>query len=283
LIDGNDGEVIKLDLNGEEIARVQRGDFELEYRTHFAFTENGVCDFSTDNIKVSDFSRVIKASKELTIEKWKVLFESYYDEASVVIYEDFETLEYQSPIYFKIDDEWILLQIFHYDLENGETFESLLNNYPPKYNRLIFLKDMNVLTYSDLNAHTGSRLDKKYRNDFMHEPVYLEDELDYRDERIEKLAFIKRSVSDRLAYVGLVSRFVGDGYYRLSKDSDTLKFKENAFKDPFILYQSDGYLNHFTLPLYVQSKKDVSFIKYSFPTNQNESNSQGVYLLKRKQ
>lgn len=61
-----------------------------------------------------------------------------------------------------------------------------------------------------------------------------------------------------------------------------MRFKEDAVKFPFWFFQSDRYLNNYTLTEQFMAKTEVSFIRYSYPTNTNISKSQGLYIVKRK-
>lgn len=96
------------------------------------------------------------------------------------------------------------------------------------------------------------------------------------------LGFKKDKVSSRLRYLNLTAEFHGTGYYQLKKGTDNLKFKEIVAKVPFVFFYADKYLNHYVIPEKYKTNTEVSFIHYRFPSNMNESNSQGLYVVKKK-
>ncbi|EDM45731.1 hypothetical protein SCB49_07977 [unidentified eubacterium SCB49] len=170
----------------------------------------------------------------------------------------------------------------NYYLEGDNITERTFENYPAKFRKLIFLKDQESNTYSDWMSHSGSSIDKKYPNTALENFNYPEKALDYLNNEIEKISFEKKVQSETYTYTPIIAQFQGIGYYKLKKEDEYIHFKENAFKYPFNFFKSDSYLNHYTIPEKFNTKTKLSFIRYSFPTNQNESKSQGLYIIKRK-
>ncbi|SIR18417.1 hypothetical protein [Maribacter ulvicola] len=274
----NDGyNKMKLSAEGNLLINIPHPSGELPYKTHYVFTDSTICDFSKNELEIETFFKKINPATEKLETKWISIFEEYYYNASTVIYSN------NDLIYFKINEGWVSLHISdnHY-LEGDNITERTFENYPAKFSKLIFLKDQKSNTYSDWMSHSGSSIDKKYPNVELENFNYPEKELNYLNNKIEKISFEKTVLSETYRYTPIIAQFQGIGYYKLKKENEYIRFKEKALKYPFKFFKSDSYLNHYTIPEKFNTKTKLSFIRYSFPTNQNESKSQGLYIIKRK-
>ena len=268
---------MKISATGEVLISIPDPSSELPFKTHYVFTDSTVCDLSKNHFELEPFLKKINPSTEALKKEWMIVFEEYYRNASVVIYSN------NDQIYFKTDQGWISLYLGDSNYLGGhQNSERTFKNYPAKFNSLIFLKDIASNTYSDWMSHSGSSIDKKYRNQSEEQINYSENQLKYLDNNIKKISYHKTGSSSMYAYTPIIAQFQGIGYYTLNIKDEKVRFKENAFKYPFKFFQSDAYLNQYTVPENFKNRTSISFIRYSFPTNQNESKSQGLYLLKRK-
>jgi len=254
---------IKINAKGEVKIKIPHPSGELPYKTHYVFTDSTVCDLSKDKLEIESFYKIINPAKEKLEKKWIQIFKEYYDSANTVIYGN------DDLIYLKIKEGWVLLHLSrNYFLSGDNVSERTFENYPAKYNKLVYLKDVETNTYSDWLPNSRDK--------------YEEDKIDYLIEKIIKKSFVKIKKSETFKYTPIIAQFQGVGYYQLKKGNEHLRFKENGMKYPFQIFKSESYLKHYTIPNKFKTKTEVSFIKYSFPTNQNESKSQGYYLVKRK-
>lgn len=270
---------IKISAEGDSITSIKSG--FLPYKTHFVFADSTAHDFSKQKVEAEPFYQIINSQEEkMEKDDWISLFEAYYNKASTVIYSNDEL------IYLKINEGWVALHMpIGYFLGGNYFSERTFENYPgkyAKYNKLIFLKDNKSNTYSDWLSHSGSVLDKLYPDERLKLYTYPEKALDYPNDKIEKISFHKTDVSETVTYTSIIAQFQGIGYYKLKKENEYVRFKENADKYPFLFFSSDGYLNHYSVPEKFKTKTNVSFIVYSYPSNQNESESQGIYIVKKK-
>ncbi|WP_405415284.1 hypothetical protein [Maribacter sp. Asnod1-A12] len=267
----------KISADGNILFDLSDPSAEMPYKTHYVFTDSSVYDFSKNKVeKEPYFERIIFLTEELE-KKWILLFKELYDKASVVIYGNNEL------IYFKIPSGWVALKVSEFRFLKGDnTSERTFENYPAKYNKLIFLKDIKSNTYSEWMSHSGSSADKKRRNYDLDNADYPEKKINYVENKIEKISLKKTKIHSTFTYTPIISHFIGIGYYKLKKENEYIRFKENAIKYPFYFLQSDSYLNNYTIPEEFEPKTNISFIRYSYPSNTNESKSQGLYIVKKK-
>ncbi len=267
----------KVSATGDVLINIPSPSGQLPYKTHYIFTDSTVCDFSKNKLEIESFYKKINPATEKLEKKWIAVFEEYYNKATTVIYSN------DDLAYFKIKEGWVALHFSdNYYLTDDNDYEKIFENYPAKFNRLIFLKDEKSNTYSDWMSHSGSSIDKKYNDNSLEHLKFPEKKFKYLNQKIEKISFDKTAKSETYTYTPIIAQFQGVGYYKLKKEGEYIRFKENAFKYPFMFFKSDAYLNHYSVPEQFETKTKLSFIRYSFPTNQNESNSQGVYIIKRK-
>ncbi|WP_324027686.1 hypothetical protein QSV08_06985 [Maribacter sp. BPC-D8] len=268
---------IKISTNGSILFKTSDKTAEMPFKTHYVFGDSTVYDFSQNKIEPESYFKRINADTEKLEKKWITIFEEFYNQASTVVYGN------NDIIYLKINEGWVALHTSeNYYLEGDNSSERTFENYPAKYNQLIFLKDTKSNTYSDWMSHSGSSIDRKYNDyDFEHSN-YPENEFNYQNNKIKKIGSKKTESSSTFAYTPIIAQFLAVGYYKLQKGDEYVRFKEDAVKFPFWFFQSDGYLNNYTLPEQFRAETEVSFIRYSYPTNANKSKSEGLYLVKRK-
>ncbi|WP_159023953.1 hypothetical protein [Formosa sp. L2A11] len=269
---------IKISAEGDVLINIQHPSGDLPYKSHYVFTDSTVCDLSKNSLEFEPFYKKINSETDTLDTKWITLFEDYYNKATTVIYSN------NDYIYLKIKAGWVALQLANdYYFEGDNISEITFKNYPAKFEKLIFLKDNASNTYSDWMSHSGSSADKMYPDEDLKYFNYPEKGLKYVSNKIKTIDFKKTKSAENYTYTPIIAQFQGVGYYKLKIGEEYIRFKENAFKYPFMFFHSDAYLNLYTIPKKFESKTKLSFIKYSFPTNQNESKSQGLYLLKKKE
>ena len=254
----------KIDSNGKVLKRISHPSGEIPYKTHYVFTDSTVWDFSKTNLAFESYQKTINPEVDILEKNWILIFEEYYNAAQIVIYGD-------DVIYMKIKEDWILMYLDdNYFLRGDNISERSFDGYPAKKDSaLIFLRESETGIYSDWSSRIGS-LDQ--RN-------YDENKLKYTTETIDQISYSKVKESDRLAYINIIARFVGDGYYQLKKGDNYLKFIENTFNTPFIFFKTENYFEHFVLPKSFDSKTDISFVKCICSKNQTTNSFDGIYLI----
>ena len=269
LLNDRDG-IKKVDVNGHVKMYVKERNVDLPYRTPYAFSDSLVFDFTKKEMNPEPFSEIIFPEKK-SAEEWIVWFESYYNQASVVIYGD-QLVDQDHdfyPIYMKIGGKWVLMYLhgyfyFHKDGNNQNTFES----YASKGSQLILLKDV----------------EKKVRSGWITcqdcDNGQVEKSFEYSPHKINTLAFQKDFVYETIVYTPIPIVIAGTAYYSLEKDGEFINFKENALKP--IFSNSQSYLYYFSVPTKFEPQCEVSFLKLGYPTNINESGSKGWYVIRRK-
>ncbi|WP_036154006.1 hypothetical protein [Maribacter forsetii] len=267
---------IKISTEGDILFRITDSKAEMPYKTHYVFTDNAVYDFSQNVIKPQSFFQTINPDKKKLEKKWITIFEEYYNKSSTVIYGN------NDIVYFHTNEGWVTLHLSENKYFGGDnTSERTFESYPAKYSKLIFLKDTKSNTYSDWMSHSGSSTDRKYNNDLDYS-AFPENKFTYQNNKIEKIEFSKTKSAETYTYTPIIAQFLGVGYYKLHKGNEYVRFKEDAAKYPFWFFQSDAYLNNYTLPEQFRAETEVSFIRYSYPSNANKSKSQGLYIVKKK-
>ncbi len=268
LLDDIDG-IKKIDAKGEVKMFVSWRKVDLPSRTAYAFNDSLVFDFTQEEMKPTPFSEIIFPEKR-SAEEWIALFESYYRQASIVIYGDKLVSQKHDfyPIYMKINGDWVLMYLhdyFYFQLDENK--QRNFEPYPRKYNQLILLEDAANKVLS------GWITQEEYNGQ-------LEETLEYVPQKIKTLAFHKDCVSETIIYTPIPRVLAGTGYYHLNKGDEVIKFKENGLKLSFTKPKS--YLYHFTVPKENESQCKISFLKLGYPTNANKSGSKGWYVIRRK-
>ena len=265
----------KMDSMGNEIIAIKRGELVSNPKnTHYVFTNNGVYDFSKDTIKEEIFIKIHnnKGSLVLKPESWQKHFDYYYSAAQIVVYGpviDYDLHRY--PIYFKIDNNWILLFSLGDNIDDDFDFGVTYEGYPAKFNRLIYLKDSEQDHYS--NAMTKHEL-------YMRNRPLAEFDFNYPSKfKIKKLFFQKESSFDDIKYTSIPYAWAGTAYYELMIDTDILNFKEKAAKSVLITASVQTYLNWYVLPEKYIGKTNISFLEFRYPYQDEHS---GLYLINKK-
>jgi len=269
LLDDIDG-IKKIDAKGNEKMYVQQRNVDLPFRTPYAFNDNLVFDFTKETMEPMPFQEIV-FPEERTEDEWLILFESYYNKSSVVVYGD-ELVDQEhdfDPIYMKIGENWILMYLhsFFY-FQKDEIDRNTFDQYAQKCHELILLKDM------EKKVHSGWIT----RQDYGKEQV--ENHFSYSSQAIKTLAFQKDFIYETIVYTPIPIVIAGTGYYRLMKGGESLRFKENGLKNVFA--KTNSYLYHFLVPTKFEEKCEVSFLKLGYPSNINESGSKGWYVVRRK-
>ncbi|MEX6625995.1 hypothetical protein [Tenacibaculum salmonis] len=248
---------IKIDYKGDIKIKIPHPSGNLPYKTHYVFTDSTICDLSKDRLQMIQYYKKINPDKH----NWFLLFEEYYNKATTVIYGN------DDKIYLKIKEGWILFRTLNGPYLDGEHItEKTLKGYPAKYRKLIYLKDLKSYRYSDWSE----------------ERYYPEDKIKYLNQKIKKISFKKRGISETFTYTSIISQHFGIEYYKFKKRNEYIRFKESASKYPFIFFKSKRYVSHYNIPEKFKTKTEVSFMDCSYPSNQYESKSDGLYIVKPK-
>ncbi|SOU87777.1 conserved hypothetical protein [Tenacibaculum dicentrarchi] len=247
----------KIDSKGNIKIKIPHPSGNLPYKTHYVFTDSTICDLSKDKLQMIQYYKKINPDKQ----NWFLLFKEYYHKGTTVIYGN------DDKIYLKIKEGWVLFRSFNGPYLDGDYItERTLKGYPAKQRKLIYLKSLKSFRYSD----------------WSHGSYYPEDKIKYLDQKIKKISFKKIGVSGTFTYTSIISQHFGIEYYKFKKRNGFIRFKESANKYPFILFKSKRYVSHYTIPEKFKTKTEVSFIDCSYPSNQYESKSDGLYIVKPK-
>lgn len=255
--------------------------------SYYVFTENAVYDYSKQEIKAEKFLKSYNENGDLKVAEWSAIFKDLYKKATVVIYES-DRYTYDKchcyPIYFKVNNDWSVLYSGSFDSEFSQSnfdYDNYigqvdLKNFPPKFNKLIALRDNDRKMFSD----------KKNTDDDFLEMYYTvhadEQKLDYHSkDKLEKLFFYKEIIDSEAAYTSVPLSFGGIAYYELKIDNQPIYFKEHASKDVgWGKFESNLYL--FQVPEKVRSKTQVRFLDFRYQSNIYQSGSEDLYIIKRK-
>lgn len=274
----------------------------------YIFAENGVYDFSGKELVYSAFSKVFNSKNEIGNEDFKSIFEKYYDDAELVVYDTDRNIESDRecyPMYFKIKDQWILLFSQKGDdrfthLNNGimesDTIGQIdFKNNPAKFSnkRLIFLKDYKNKTYS--SEKTREDINDQYLDTYFGQ-ILKERKLDYKtNDLIKMLSYKKESYYSGGNFFNLPSwitpSFINKAYFKLSYHNENLFFRAKAIK----YFNDSKFQNNlflYELPQNLRKKTDVAFLDYNFNLDEYVNGhissvdpkiiNTGLYLIRKK-
>lgn len=297
--------IISNDLSHEEYTSV----FDFANFVPYVFAKNGVYDYSGNRLVYSKFSQVLNFQNEINDEDFKSIFESNYRKADLVIYDTNRNIDSERdcfPMYFKINDNWILMFSQKGDFRFSHQGNDKVKNdtigqidflgFPAKLadKRLTVLKDFKNKIYS-INLFGKETIDDHYLDTY-YTQIMKERKVDYQTNDDVKLLSRKKdeyySSGNPFSLPNWVSpSFMNTGYFRLTYQNENLYFKEKALKrsgDSGI--QNDFYL--YELPKKLRSKSKVAFLDYSLNVGgyMNDSTdvvepiikNAGLYLIKPK-
>lgn len=271
--------------------------FDFVNHTPYVFSEKGVYDFSGNELVFLPYSKIQNAENDISNSDFKTLFENYYQNADLVIFgnERNNNLDYSDPIYFRINNQWILLfsQEGYFRFNNNTIGNKDLEMYPAKLNnnKLIVLKDNEYTTYS--TKQLSDKIDDEYLNTY-HDKL-KEQKLDYQsNNKIKMLSYKKEAYHFTGSYLSLPDwvfpTYLNAAYFQLTYNGDNLYFKEKTIKfysEP----EPQNNLNLYQLPKKFRNKSEVSFIDFNLnlggymdrygsfvPENKNI----GIYIVKPK-
>lgn len=281
--------VISDDLAKEKYTSV----FDFANFIPYVLAENGVYDFSGKKLVYTKFLQVLNSQNEIKDADFKLLFEKYYNDAEVVVYDTDRNFDYQAdniPMYFKIKNNWILLfsqkgdRRFTHCLSSEFESETIgqidFLNFPAKFagKRLIVLKDQNKRIYS--TKQIGEKIDDNYLKMYSAQ-LLKEQKFDYQSSNSIQLISRKK---EEYYYTGgffdfpdwVAPSFINTGYYQVIYNNESLFFKEKAikyFKDSEC--KNDLYL--YELPKHLRTKSKVAFMHYAVNVGGYANDSTGVY------
>jgi hypothetical protein len=266
----------KLDSNGNELVTISSEEqMELPEFTHYVFSQTGIYDLSKKEVKEEPFKEIVNQDRLLEPKAWIKLFDEYYKAAQVVIFggELSNKNNKGFPVYFRIEGQWIKLFTKENELRAYDDEDALKHNYkgyPAKFTRTFVLKDPRQKTFSNGESEGMIYEKNMYNYSFKYS----------HKSKIKSLHFNKELVYDNIAYTTIPILFGGIAYYRLKINGDVLYFKESAIKPLFLPLQN--HFHWYILPDAYFKNSDVSFLELKYPSNLNESGSNGLYIIKRK-
>jgi len=255
--------------------------------SYYVFTEDAVYDYSKDTIKAEKFTTSYNENGQMEAVEWGTIFKDLYKKATVVIYES-DRYTYEKcqcyPIYFKIENNWSVMYTGSFDSEFSQLnfdFDNYigqvdLKNFPPKFNKLVVLRDNDRKMFSDKR-----NTDDDFLN--MYFTVHGDEQkLDYStSDKLQKLFYSKENIYNEAAYTSIPISFGGIAYYELTIDNKPIFFKEHAIKDVgWGKFESNLYL--FQVPKKFRSKTQVRFLDFRYQSNRYQSGSEDLYIIKRK-
>ncbi|GGX33552.1 hypothetical protein [Aquimarina muelleri] len=289
-IDAEGNILISEDLLTEDYTSV----FNFENFIPYVFTKNGVYDFSGEKLIYTDFSIILNSyemSDEMSDDNFKSIFEAHYKNAELVIYESYHNFNYEKdvrPMYFKIDNEWVLLFSQILDdrfsdqiiTDNREIIGRIdYENFSAKFGdkTLIVLKNSKTNTYS-LPNHYRFKFDTEYLNDSYE--ILNEQKLNYQSNNEIKMVYHKKE-----GYLSqgrpwnipdwFLPSFLMTGYFELNYENENLFFKETVVQHfSEINYQNNLYL--YELPKKYRKKVKISFLDYNLNIGGTRNDSTGV-------
>ncbi len=292
------------DLAGEKYTSV----FYFANFTPFVFAENGVYDFSGSKLIYNKFSEVLNSKNEINDGDFKSLFEKYYQNADLVMYDSDRNIELDrktQPMYFRIKGKWILLfaqkgetRFTHFgsnEMEADTIGQIDFKNFPAKFSdkRLIVLKNQQNGIYSA--KQISEQIDDAYLKTY-YTQILKEQKFDYQTTNVVKLVSRKKeeyyftgSILDLPDWVA--PSFINAGYFKLSYRDENLFFKEKAVK-----YFTDSKCKNdiylYELPRHLKSKSKIAFLHYAldiggFADDREDGvdpiiKNKGLYIVKRK-
>lgn len=296
--------IISDDLAKEKYTSV----FDFANFIPYVFAENGVYDFSGKKLVYTKFSQILNFKNEIKDSDFKILFEKYYKDAEMVVYDtnrNFDYLAENYPMYFKIKNYWILLFSQKGDyrfthsgsnkLENDTIGQIDFLNFPAKFadKRLIVLKNQKSGIYS--TKQIGEKIDDDYLKMY-YTQLLKEQKLDYQTSNSIELLSRKK---DEYYFTGgffdfpdwVFPSFINTAYFQVAYNNESLFFKEKAikyFKDSKC--KNDLYL--YELPKHLRTKSKVAFLHYDINIGGYMNDSTGIvepiikngglYILKQK-
>ncbi|WP_268846639.1 hypothetical protein [Flavobacterium aestivum] len=272
-IDAKGNIMISADLSKEKYTSV----FDFANFAPYVFAENGVYDFSGNELKYFTFSKTLNGKNEMSNADFKTIFEKLYGDAQLVIYETGRNIDSERncfPMYFKVNNEWILLfsqkdehRFTHQlSLEQNDIIGQIdFENFPAKFSdkRLMVLKDNKNGIYS--TKQDGQIINDEYLKTY-YTQILKEQKLDYQTTNEVKIVSHKK---ESYHYTGdywdlpdwINPTFLNTAYYQLAYNTDKLYFKEKAIK--YYLNakcRNDLYL--YELPINLRKNTKVVFINY---------------------
>jgi hypothetical protein len=280
--------IISDDLAKEKYTSV----FDFANFIPYVFAENGVYDFSGKKLVYTKFSQILNSQNEIKDADFKILFEKYYNDAEMVVYDtnrNFDYLAENYPMYFKIKNNWILLfsqkgdtRFTHSgsnEIENDTIGQIDFLNFPAKFadKRLIVLKDPKSGIYS--TQQLGKKIDDDYLTRYSSQ-LLKEQKFDYQSSNSIQLLSRKK---DEYYFTGsffdfpdwVSPSFINTAYYQVTYNNESLFFKEKAvkyFKD--FKCKNDLYL--YELPKHLRTKSKVAFLDYAINIGGYTNDSTGI-------
>lgn len=279
--------ILSENLLSEEYTSV----YDFANFTPYVFSENIVYDFSGDRLIKSNLDKRLNTNNELTENEFKNTFEKMYQTAEIVIYETDRNIDYNRncfPIYFKINDKWILLysKKDDYQFTHSNTQEDYGNiigqidykDFPAKFNhkRLIVLKDIKNGIYS--TNLFGEKISDKILNTFF-TTILNERKLDYQtNNKSEIISSKKEDYSSARSHWILSDlvfpSFLMTAYFQIDYNDETFFIKGKAIK-----YYGDQIKNGlylYEIPKKFRKNIPIAFLHYDPGLGSSKIMSTGI-------
>lgn len=296
--------IISDDLANEKYTSV----FDFANFVPYVFAENGVYDFSGNKLVYIKFSSTLNSQNEIKDNDFKILFEKYYKDAEMVVYDtnsNFDYLKDCYPMYFKIKNNWFLLfsqkgenrftHLLNSNIESDTIGQIDFQNFPAKFanKRLMLLKDQKNGIYSA--KQIGEKIDDDYLKMY-YSQIVKETKFDYQS--LNSIQLISRE-KDEYYFTGsfldlpdwIAPSFINTAYYKVTYNNENLFFKEKAIKY-FSDFKCKNDLYLYELPKDVKTKFKVAFLHYAVDIGGTTNDSTnivepiikhaGLYIIKQK-
>lgn len=279
LIEGH-YDVKKIDAMGTEVFNLSKKEMYMPRFTSYVFDSTGVYDLSANKVEKQLFDNMINMKQELSEKAWQAQFDDFYRQADVVVYGYTDIYKNGDPIFMRVSGKWILLittphesRIREIEYVAGIRFEG----YPARHNHLYLLKNASKKTYSDYEGTTDAYLKTYY------EIALVEKSIAYPSERkVETLGYQKKSVYGEIAYTPIPVSWLCNTAQSIRLKEEEMVFKCVGIKEAGFSNYVDNRLNWFSVPQKYLSKTEVSFMIYAFPSNDEASENNGLYIVKKR-
>lgn len=240
--------------------------------THYFVTSEGIYDLSEAEPKLNVFAASLNddTTRTLKVESWRRVFTELYEKSDVVVYGRRPSFELGLfPAYMRIEGRWLVIYTSpDIDVKNDFDLGSRIAAFPPKFDRMVYLKDPETGNLAADNRRLRETSD-----------MLPEDSLTYRRPgRLEWVSLNANRVLDSSYYLSIPLAYTGPAVHELTLQGEVLRFREYGVKP--VLGARESNLNWFALPESLANRSQVSFIEFVPNTNISSQGSDGIYILR---
>jgi len=240
--------------------------------SHYIITQDGIYDFSADNIVLEP---VVSSLNDSTTHRfkeayWKETFDALYAESSVVIFGIDFAANGKFPGFFKTKDGWVLMysSYDHITITKDRATGISINGIPEKHDRLILLKDPTANIYSSSNYPETDRNAEMPEKSFEYAKGY----------GVRMQSYVKESISENIVFTPIPILLKGTAAYEIKAGENVLHFKETASR--MIFSRAESRMTRFILPVQYFDNADISFLEFRPLGSFDTSGSNGLYIIR---